>query len=129
MNRATRHQPETRIVTTGDAVKALGLNGLGVGNQQRSLVPRLFQAKPRSRLLAPWLIDAHQLNDDALGRALDTLDADDVTALSRRIAATAAERLGLAARLAHLDRTSVPVDGHDHRGEEPAAQVVHITRG
>jgi transposase len=78
--RATRHQPATRIVTTGDAVKAMVLNGLGCVHQQLSVVPRFFQDKPRSRLLAPWLIEAHHLNDDALGRALDTLDADDVTA-------------------------------------------------
>ena len=112
IDRATRHQPETRIVTTGDAVTAMVLNGLGFVNQQLSLVPRLFQDKPLSRLLAPLLIEAHQLNDDALGRALDTLDAAAVTARYRLMAATAAERLGLASRFAHLDRTSVHVDGH-----------------
>ena len=129
IDRATRHQPETRIVTTGEAVKAMVLNGLGCVNQPLSLVPRFFQDKPLARLLAPWLIEAHQLNDDALGRALDTRDADDVTALYRLIAATAAERLGLASRVAHLESTSFPVDGHDNSGEEPAEPVVHITRG
>jgi transposase len=129
IDRATRHQPETRIVTTGDAVKAMVLNGLGFVNQQRYLVPRFFQDNPTSRLLAPLLIEAHHLNDDALGRALDTLYAYDVTALYRLIAATAAERLGLAPRFAHLDSTSFHVDGHYNSGEGPAAQVVHITRG
>ena len=129
IDRATRHQPEPRIVTTGDPVKALVLNGLGCVNQQRYWVPRFFQDTPLSRLLAPWLIEAHQLNDDALGGALDTLYADDVTALYRLIAATAAERLGLASRFAPLESTSVHVDGHDNSGEEPAEQVVHITRG
>ena len=33
IDRAPRHQPDTRIVTTGDAVKAMVLNGLGFVNQ------------------------------------------------------------------------------------------------
>ena len=69
IDRATRHRPETRIVTTGDAVKAMVLNGLGFVNQPLYLLSRLFQDKPTSRLLAPLLIEAKPLNDDALGRA------------------------------------------------------------
>jgi transposase len=45
------------------------------------------------------------------------------------MAATAAERLGLAPRFGHLDRTRVHVEGRDNRDEEPGEQVVHITRG
>ena len=45
------------------------------------------------------------------------------------MAAHAAERLALAPRFAHLDRTSVHVDGRYNSAEEPEAQVVHITRG
>jgi transposase len=129
IDRVTRHQPETRMVTTGDAVKAMVLNGLGFVNHQLYVVPRFFQDKPLSRLLAPWRIEAHPLTDDTLGRAWDTLYTDDVTALYSLMAATAAERLGLASRFAHLDSTSFHVDGHDNSGEEPAAEVVHSTRG
>jgi transposase len=70
-----------------------------------------------------------QLNDDALGRALDTLYAHGVPELYSLIAATAAERLGLTSRFGHLDRTSCHVDGRYNSDEEPAEQVVHITRG
>jgi transposase len=52
-----------------------------------------------------------------------------VTELYSRTAATAAERLGLTPRVAHLDRTSVHVDGRYNRDEEPEEQVIHITRG
>jgi hypothetical protein len=45
------------------------------------------------------------------------------------MAATAAEHLGLTPRFAPLDRTSFHVDGRYNRDEEPAAQVVPITRG
>jgi transposase len=69
------------------------------------------------------------LNDDALGRALDTLYSSGVTALYSLIAATAAERLGLASRFAHLDSTSFHVDGRYNRAEAPEDHVVHITRG
>jgi transposase len=129
IDRATRHQPETRIVTTGDVVKAMVLNGLGLVNQQLYLLLRSFQDKPTLRLLAPLLIEAKHLNDDALGRALDTRYADGVTELYRLIAATAAERLGLAPPCVHRDRISFHVDGRDHSDHAPDEQVVHITRG
>jgi transposase len=45
------------------------------------------------------------------------------------IAATAAERLGLAPRFTHLDSTSFHVDGRYNSDEEPGAQGMHITRG
>jgi len=45
------------------------------------------------------------------------------------MAATAAERLGRAPRVGHLDRTSVHGDGRDNRDEEPGEQVVPSTRG
>jgi len=70
-----------------------------------------------------------QRNDDALGRALETLYAYGVTALYSLLAATAAERLGLTPRCAPRDRTRVQVDGRDNRDEEPAEQGMHITRG
>jgi transposase len=129
IDRATQQNPDTRMVTAGHAVKALVLNGLGVVNQPLSLVPRFFQDQPRSRRLAPLLIDATHRHDETRGRALDTLDDCDVTALYRLMAATAAERLGLAAPCAHLESTSFHVDGRDNRDEEPAAQVVPITQG
>ena len=52
LNRAMQHNPETRIVTVGNVVKAMVLNGLGFVNQQLSLVPRFFQHKPTQRLIA-----------------------------------------------------------------------------
>ena len=52
-----------------------------------------------------------------------------MTELYRLLAATAAERLGLAPRLVHLDTTRVPVDGRYNSDEVPAEPVVPITRG
>ena len=128
IDHATHQNPEMRDLTAGEAVKAMVLNGLGFINQALYLVPRFFQNKPTDRLMSPR-VAPDQRNDDALGRALDTLYADGVTELYRLLAATAAERLGLTPRVAHLESTSFHVDGRDNRDEEPAEQVMHITRG
>jgi transposase len=128
IDQATQQDPEMRIVTAGHAVKAMVLNGLGFINQQLYLIPHFFQNKPLSRLIAPG-IQASHLNDDTLGRALDTLYAYGVTALYSLIAATAAKRLGLAPGFAHLDSTSFHVDGRYNSDEEPDEHVIHITRG
>ena len=127
IDQATHQNPELRDLTVGEAVKAMVLNGLGFINQALYLVPRFFQNKPTFRLISPR-VAPDQLNDDALGRALETLYAYGVTELYSLIAATAAERLGLAPRFGHLDSTSFHVDGRYNSAEEPEAQVVHITR-
>jgi transposase len=128
LDQATQQNPEMRDLTVGEAVNTLVLNGLGCINQALYLVPRFFHHKPTSGLISPRVVPA-QLNDDALGRALDTLYDYGVTELYRLIAATAAERLGLAPRFTPLDRTSFHVDGRYNSDEEPEAQVMHITRG
>src|SRR5262245_21087013 len=128
IDQATKQAPEMRIVTAGHAVQAMVLNGLGFVNQQLYLVPHFFQNQPLSRRIAPG-IQASHLNDDTLGRALDTLYAYGVTALYSLIAATAAKRLGRAPTFPHLDSTSFHVDGRSNSAEEPEEHVIHITRG
>jgi transposase len=117
-----------RDLTVGEAVKAMVLNGLGFINQTLYLVPMFFQNKPTYRLISPRVAPS-QLNDDALGRALDTLYASGVTEPYSLIAATAAQRLHLAPRFAHLDSTSFHVDGRYNSDAEPEEHVIHITRG
>jgi transposase len=128
IDQATQQDPETRMVTVGNAVKAMLLNGLGFVNQQLDLVPLFFQRKPTHRLIAPG-IEAQHLNDDTLGRALDTLYDYGVTDLYSLVAVTAAQRLRLTPRFAPLDRTSFHVDGRYNSAEEPDARVIHITQG
>jgi transposase len=128
IDQATQHNPEMRDLTVGEAVKAVVLNGLGFINQALYLVPRFFQNKPTYRLISPR-VSPEQLNDDALGRALDTLYDYGVTELYSLIAATAAKRLGLSPTYMHLDSTSFHVDGRYNSDEPPSEQVVHITKG
>jgi transposase len=128
LDQATHQNPELRDLTVGEAVQAMVLHGLGCIHQALYLVPRCFQNKPTSRLMSPRGTPT-QLNDDALGRAFETLYAAGVTALYRLMAATAAQRLGLTPRCAPLERTSLQVDGRDNSDEAPDEQVMHLTRG
>jgi transposase len=128
IDQATQQNPEMRNLTVGEAVKAMVLNGLGFANHALYLVPRFFQTKPTYQLVS-LRVSPDQLNDDALGRALDTLYAYGVTELYSLIAVRAATRLGLRPTYTHLDTTSFHVDGHYNSDEEPEEQVVHITKG
>ena len=128
VDKATQQHPEMPDFTVGEAVRALVLKGLRCINQALYLVPKFFHHKPTYRLISPR-VATEQRNDDALGRALDTLYDSGVTALYSLLATTAAKRLGLAPRLAPLDSTSVHVDGRYNSAEEPEAEVMHITWG
>lgn len=128
IDHATHPNPEMRDLTVGEAVKAMVLNGLGFVNHALYLVPQFFQNKPTHQLVS-LRVTPDQLNDDALGRALDTLYAYGVTELYSLIAATAAKQLGLGPTYMHLDTTSFHVDGHYNSDEELEEQVIHITKG
>jgi hypothetical protein len=128
LDQAPHHNPELRALPVGEAVNAMVRNGLGWSTQARSLVPRCFDHTPTDQLVSPR-VTSRPLNDAALGRAVETLEAHGVTARDSLLAATAAERLGLAPRGLHRDTTSVHVDGRSNRDEAPAEPVVPSTRG
>lgn len=56
------------------------LNSLGFVNQRLYLVSKFFEDKPVDRLISAG-IEAEHLNDDSLGRALDSLYEHSVTSL------------------------------------------------
>ncbi len=126
-----------RKVSIGQALKAMVLNGLGFANRRLYLVPEFFRNKPTERLVGAGVSPEH-LNDDALGKALDTLHAFGLTELYRLIARQAAERLGLGDKVAmgHLDTTSFHVDGHynsdnnnNNNDFDKNAGVIHVSKG
>lgn len=120
-----RHQ---RVISVGQAVKAMVLNGVGFVNRTLYLTPAFYDDKPTERLLGAGIRPEH-LHDDTLGRALDALYEHDVTGLYALVAAQACRRLGLVVTVGHLDITSFHVDGDYNSPEEPEAKVVHITPG
>lgn len=117
LDRSIPQDTGQRQVTVGQAVKALVLNGLGFINRALYVVPQFFADKPTERLLGAGILPEH-LNDDVLGRALDTLYEHDVTGLYTLISAQACARLGLVRLTAHLDSTSFHVDGDYDREAE-----------
>jgi transposase len=98
-------------------------------------MPEFFLNKPTERLVGPGISPEH-LNDDALGKALDTLYAFGLTELYRAIAGQAAYRLGLGSSAAtlHLDTTSFHLDGRYNSEceldfDENATGVIHVSKG
>jgi transposase len=128
IDQAIAQDTSKRQVSVGQAVKALGLNGLGFVHQQLYLVPSFFDNTPLERLTGPAMEAAH-LNDDVLGRALDTLYAMGGTPLYTLSATEACTRLGLAAPSVPLDTTSFHVDGRSNSAAPPEDTVMHITPG
>jgi transposase len=121
---------DARVVSPGRAVVALILNGLGFTNRRLYLTPQFFASKPVERLLdAP--IQAQDLNDYALGHALDDLSAYGVSRLFGTVAFGIALDHKLLGGLAHLDSTSISVSGEYEQAssEDGEPAVIHLTHG
>ena len=117
-------------VSIGMATVAMILNGLGFSNRRLYLVSQFFANKPVEHLLGPG-IEAADLNDDCLGRALDWLYAHDPTQLFAGIATQARQVFGISARHVHVDTTSFSVSGA-YTGceqQESEASTIAITYG
>lgn len=120
---------DQRHVSVGLCVKAMILNGLGFVNRALYLMPHFFKDKPVERLLGEG-ITAEQLNDDALGRALDAIYAYGPEPLYGQLAAQSVKRLGLSCAVGHLDSTSFHVDGVYNSSQDDVPEgVVQLTQG
>lgn len=120
--------PTQKQVSHGTAVCAMILNGLGFVNQRLYLVPDFFRNKPVELLLGEG-VTAEQLNDDTLGRTMDTIFTSNPTELYAAVAANSCTILGLASKFAHLDSTSFHVDGHYNSDTPLEEGVIRITKG
>ncbi len=89
-------------VTTGQAVKAMILNSLGMISSPLYLFEKFFQGKATEHLLGEGILPEH-LNDDCLGRALDKLYQAGVTKVFVTVALTAAKKMGVEVKSLHLD--------------------------
>ena len=128
IDRVVPQEREKRIVSVGQAVKAMVLNGLGFVNQRLYLVPHFFQDNPTERLIGVGIRPEH-LNDDVTGRALEALYEQDVTSVYALVSAEAVNRLDLNPQFGHLDTTSFHVDGRYNSDREPEAGVIQLTQG
>ncbi|UCH27364.1 MAG: IS1634 family transposase [Trueperaceae bacterium] len=120
------------IVSTGVAVKAMILNGLGFVSAPLYLFEHFYRGKPCEHLLGEGVTPEH-LSDDKLGKVLDKLYEADLTRLFVKIALRAAKRYGVEVTSLHLDASSFHVhgryEGEPREEDEEDEGVIHITHG
>jgi transposase len=103
------------------------LNVLGFASSALYLTPQFFANKPVDLLICEGL-QAEDLNDDSLGRALDRLYETGVTEVFAGVAAHALQIYGIQHHFVHLDSTSVSLQGeYATASEDP--RTVQITYG
>lgn len=119
-----------RDVSIGTLCKALVLNGLGFTQRTLYMVSSFFEGKPIEVLLGDG-VEASQLNDSVLGRALDDLHAYGCTRLFSQLTPLICERLSLIPRFVHMDSTDFHLDGQYNAEQPPAqgSQLLHLTKG
>lgn len=115
-----------RVVSPGQAVVAMILNGLGFTNRRLYLTHQFFATKPISRLLGAD-IKAQDLTDYTLGHTLDEIWGYGTSKLFAEVAFETALENNLLGTMNHLDTTSLSVHGEYETEDEP--QVIKITQG
>jgi len=115
-----------RIVSPGQAVVAMILNGLGFTNRRLYLTHQFFETKPIDRLLN-GAIKAEDLTDYTLGHTLDELWEYGSSKLFGEVAFEVALENNLLSEQTHLDTTSLSVEGEYDVKEDP--EVINITHG
>jgi transposase len=103
-----RHSQE--VVSLGQVLKAMILNGLGFFSAPLYLFSQFFEGKATEHLLGAG-ITAEHLNDDRLGRALDHFYDYGVTKLFTTLALQAARKFEVEMKRVHLDGSSMAVEG------------------
>lgn len=116
-----------RIVSAGMGAVAMIVNGLGFTNRRLYLTPQFFESKPVSDLFGKSLA-AKDFNDHALGKALDEISAYGSSKLFGEIAFEIALENNLLGELAHIDSTSLSVEGK-YDVESVEETVVKLTYG
>ena len=131
INSKIGNQDSRRVVTTGKAVVAMILNGLGFTNRRLYLTHQFFDNKPTDVLLDED-IQASDITDYTLGHALDEIAEYGSSKLFGEVAFEVAMENNLLSDLNHLDTTSISVDGvYDFKTktDDRETSVIKITHG
>ena len=121
------YQEDTgRVLTPGESVVAMIINGLGFTNRRLYLMGQFFKNKPIESLIAPGL-KAEDITYDALAATLDDIGQYGESRLFGEVALDIALEHNLLGSLKHLDTTSISVEGDFNAPEEPA--TIHLTHG
>ena len=114
-------------VSMGQRALALIINGLGFSDERLYVVPDFFATKPVDRLIDVD-VKAEYLNDDALGRMLDSIYEYGSSRLFSEIAFEIGQEEGLLGKSAHLDTTSLSLQGN-YPEQTPDKEGLKITYG
>jgi transposase len=121
-------QDERRVVSTGKAVVAMILNGLGFTNRRLYLTNQFFATKP-TEILLDDPIKASDITDYTLGHALDEIADHGSSKLFGEIAFEVAIENDLLGGLNHVDTTSISVDGEYTTNNQEEPSEIKITYG
>jgi transposase len=120
---------EKRAVSIGQAVQGMILNALGYAGRALYLTKRFFVNRPVEKLIGSD-VTSDQLNDAALGTALDSLYEYGVTELFFQVASKILREQGIETRFAHLDSTTFTLHGeYNSEFDDVPEGVIHITKG
>ena len=98
------------LVTSGQVVKGIILNGLGFTSQPLYLFPKFFEDKATEHLIGKG-IKADYLNDDKIGRVMDKLYEKSLSSIFLTIALAVVKKYQLLTNFSHLDSSSFSVHG------------------
>jgi transposase len=122
----TRLVPDDQeVITPGEAVAAMILNGLGFANRPLSLTPQFFANKPLDLLFREG-IKTEMFNRFKLGRTLDEAYAYGCDLLFEALALAICAHEGIDRRFNHLDTTSFSLTGeYVPDSDEHAIRITH----
>lgn len=112
-------------VSTGEAVAAMVMNGLGFVSRPLSLTPQFFQTKALDILFSHEL-DPDELNRHRLGRALDDIHTYGCELLYSELASHVCKKISINEKFTSLDTTSFSVSGeYDVDADENEITLTH----
>ncbi len=113
------------VISTGEAVKAMILNGLGFSNRPLMLTPQFYENLPIEPLFREGL-KAEHFNRHKLGRSLDALYDYGCDVLFSEVALAACQQEGVDVRNNSLDSTSFSLTGqYNTQDDEQAITITH----
>src|SRR2546421_4065713 len=115
---------EQEVLTPGEAVAGMILNGLGFANKPLTLTPQFFANKPLDLLFRQG-VRAEMFNRCKLGRTLDELHTYGCDVLFSELALAVCAHEGIDQRFHHLDTTSFSLNGDYVPARDD--QAIHIT--
>lgn len=116
---------EQECITTGEAVCAMVMNGLGFSDAPLSLTHEFFESKPMDLLFRPE-VTAQHLNRHKLGRTLDQIHAFGCDRLFYLLASVLTKKEKIDTRFVSLDTTSINLTGeYNVDCDEHTVRITH----